>query len=652
MKTILLASLITCMSIAAQSQITNPVIRGSFGVDADLRANYFDGFVQAGNDDWFNNGTAGPGNFIIDTTGASYINKQYITNPATRMQPFFRGMRFPQFTVINNAMLIDAIFIRDHHGDDSTVFASGSNKNGMTPADWSTPVAQGIPDKNDILDMFMHVRRAGPNSTDSLWMFGGLSLDNTTGNRYFDFEMYQTDIYYDRSSLSFKGYGPDAGHTTWKFDATGHVLVAGDIIFTAEYSSSALTAIEARIWINKNDLTAVPNPAAFSWGGQFDGASSGATFGYASIRPKTAGSFFTGLQCSNNTWGGPFGIVLQDNSLATTYDAKQFMEFSVNLSKLGLDPLVNVGDPCKMPFRRILVKSRASTSFTAELKDFVGPFSFFRAPELSAIADIPYFCGVSDIGTISIDHPLVTSLYVWSTPDGNIMGDNIGPEIQVSEPGTYIVAQQLMDSCGSSWAMDTVVLQHNDSCIILATKLLSFTGNLNEHSVLLNWSINNNQDALYFQIERSTDNINYTSLSKQPGSDKPGTENYNGEDPLDKTNSPVLFYRLKIVEKNGHIIYSRTIAINRTKNLDAGFSIMPNPVKSEYALLLKTNKSQEVSVAIYDARGELVQTFKTSVAKGATLLPMSNPAWRLKGIYIIRVNMDEKIYTEKMVYTK
>ena len=51
----------------------------------------------------------------------------------------------------------------------------------MSPALWSGGI-QGIPDKNDILDIMMHVRRAGPNTTDSLWMFGGISL-GTTGNR-------------------------------------------------------------------------------------------------------------------------------------------------------------------------------------------------------------------------------------------------------------------------------------------------------------------------------------------------------------------------------------------------------------------------------------------------------------------------------------
>lgn len=252
-----------------KAQITGPVIRAGFGVDADLRANYFNGFIQSGNDDWYNNGTDGTGIFVIDTTGAAALINGYISDPATRSKSFFRTMNYPQYTVVNNRLLIDAIFIRDYHGDDSTVFASGSNKNGMSPVDWSCPVSQGIPDKNDILDMLVHIRRAGANNTDSLWMFGGVSIENTTGNRYFDFEMYQTDIYYDRPSRKFYNYGSDAGHTSWQLDGAGNIITPGDIIFTAEFGNSSLTSLEARIWVHQSTLSITP--VAFSWGGSLMG---------------------------------------------------------------------------------------------------------------------------------------------------------------------------------------------------------------------------------------------------------------------------------------------------------------------------------------------------------------------------------------------
>src|SRR5688572_19217558 len=339
MKTIRLSAFLFFFPLFVTAQITTPQIKAAFGVDADLRSHFFNGFVQLRNDDWFNQrtGVLDTGRFVIDTNGAAAILQRYNTVPSSRTQPFFRGMRYPQFSVVNNRLLLDAVMIRDYHGDDSTVFASGSNKNGDSPDNWSCPISQGIPDKNDILDMLVHVRRAGPNATDSLWMFGGLSLDNTTGNRYFDFEMYQTDIYYDRTTRQFYGYGPDMGHTSWQFDATGNVTVPGDIIFTAEYGGTGLAALEARIWVNRNDLAITP--ADFSWSGQFDGATASSQYGYASIMPNSSGAYYTGVQNNVAAWPGPFGLILANNTLATSYIAKQFMEFSVNLTKLGLDPV-------------------------------------------------------------------------------------------------------------------------------------------------------------------------------------------------------------------------------------------------------------------------------------------------------------------------
>ena len=68
-------------------------------------------------------------------------------------------MKQAPYSIVNNRLLIDAVFHRDFHGSDSTVFAAGSSKNGMSPVNWSCPVAQNVPDKNDILDAFVHVSR-------------------------------------------------------------------------------------------------------------------------------------------------------------------------------------------------------------------------------------------------------------------------------------------------------------------------------------------------------------------------------------------------------------------------------------------------------------------------------------------------------------
>lgn len=603
--------LLLFIPLSVTSQVTTAQIKARFGVDADLRSNFFDGFLQGGNDDWFFNGGAGTGISVIDTTGAAFILSRYNTQPASRMWPFFRGMAYPQFTIVNNKMLIDAIFIRDHHGDDSTVFASGSNKNGMNPNDWSTPVSQGIPDKNDILDMFMHVRRDGVNSTDSLWFFGGLSLDNVTGNRYFDFEMYQTDIYYDKPSLKFYGYGPDAGHTSWLFDGAGNVLRAGDIIFTAEYGSSSLTSLQARIWVHSSAL--LTTPAAFNWGGQFDGATPGAVYGYASIVPKTAGNFYTGMQSSNNTWTGPFQCVLQNNALITNYSARQFMEFSVNLSKLGLDPLVTINDACALPFRRILVKSRASTSFTAELKDFVGPFSFFRAPRAELQANFPVLCE-NLVSNIWVSNPINTSLYTWRSINGNIVGDTVGPSITVDQAGVYVVSQQLMDSCGSTYATDTIEITMASDCQLLNPYLDDLRVKRQASSIWISWRSDLGGTHDLFELQRSTDGINFTTVALVPVSHD-GYYNIPDREP-GALPGKWLYYRVKFTQQGRTAVYSKSLAVLNKESEVVTFQTMPNPVTSQLQIQLQLKQPQSVELIIRTVNGAIIDRRKWNGVAG------------------------------------
>ncbi|MEO7961015.1 MAG: hypothetical protein ABIR19_05700, partial [Ginsengibacter sp.] len=534
-----------------RAQTITPVIKANFGVEADLRANYFNNFPQSGNDDWFNM-SAGAGAFVIDTTGAAGIISRYATDLSFRKLPFFRTMKYPAYSIVNNRMLLDAIFIRDYHGEDSTIFANGASKNGESPANWSCPVAQSVPDKNEILDMMVHIRRAGPNFSDSLWMFGGLSIENTQGDRYFDFEMYQTDIYYDRGPRKFYGYGPQAGHTAWVLDASGNVVVPGDIVFSASYGSSTLSSIEARIWVDRS--TTLITPAGFIWAGTFDGASNGSQYGYAGIMPASAGIFYTGTESVNNTWAGPFSLVRGDNTLSTTYTAGQFMEFSVNLTKLGLDPVTLLGaNQCGMPFRRILVKSRASTSFTSALKDFVGPFDFFLAPRADIQADQSVLCGIIGMSNISVINPVSTSTYTWSTTNGHILGSTSGTSISVDSAGTYVVSQYLQSGC-SVYATDTITVFWNASCFVLDNNLLRFNGKTDKKDIQLQWAVLDNSPVHYFEIEKSLDGIQFYSMGKIfPGQYNEGTTTYSATDQKETAGSPNVYYRLKISGDAGKV---------------------------------------------------------------------------------------------------
>jgi hypothetical protein len=633
--------LILIIGQSTSAQITTPQIKARFGIDADLRSNFFNSAIQAGNDDWFTN-SAGSGISVIDTTGAAQLISLYNSNPNARKAALFRGMAHPQFSIKNNKMLIDAVFIRDHHGDDSSVF-SGGNKNGMSPGIWSCPVSQGVPDKNDILDMYMHVRRDGVNSNDTLWFFGGLSLDNTTGNRFFDFEMYQTDIVYNSATQQFSGYGPDAGHTSWAFDAAGNVIRPGDIIFTAEYSSSSLSNLEARIWVHQSALSTTPN--AFSWGGQFDGDGTSATFGYASIVPKTAGAFYTGLQCGNGTWAGAFQVVLQNNSLSTTYTARQFMEFSVNLSKLGLDPLVSLNDACALPFRRLMVKSRASVSFTAEIKDFVCPFAFFRAPMADISTNFPVICG-SGVSNLWIDNPSTTSLYTWRALSGNIVGDTIGTMITVDQAGTYLVSQQLMDSCKTSYATDTMVIQGSTTCFTLNQWVDDFSVKRNRNIAQINWNSMLHGQATYFELQRSEDGFNFNTIQRFNTSN---LGKYSSADDLSAITNKWVHYRLKYIVPSGAFYYSNSQVVYLDDHQQMTLTIAPNPVADRFRVEFKSLIPEQVAIIMKNQTGQVVLQQKMTSAAGMNTWQFQRSGNWTPGTYIVEVQHGTEILRKRIL---
>ncbi len=632
----------------SNAQIITPSIKASFGIDADLRCNYFNGLVQSGNDDFFKlPGSVGTGEYMIDTSGAAFLLGQYASNPASRKVPFYKSMRFPSYKIVNNRLLIDAYFARDHHGDDSTMFAAGSNKNGMNPIDWSCPVSQPIPDKNEILDMMLHVRRAGPSLTDSLWMMGGISIENTTGNRYFDFEMYQTDFYYDKAAQKFYNYGPDDGHTSWQFDNTGVMTKPGDIIFTAEYSSSSLTLIEARVWINKNDLAIVP--VAFSWTGSFDGASAGSQYGYAGIQPKTSGAFYTGLQSGNNTWAGPFGLVLGNNTLLTDYTARQYMEFSVNLSKIGLDQAGVFGeDDCAMPFRKVIVKTRSSTSFTSALKDFVAPFHFFVAPKAVVETATPVICMQGSISNIYVVNPLVTSIYEWSTTNGHIVGSTTGISINVDTPGVYIVKQYLQTGC-LLYATDTITIE-SINCFILSNNLLHFNTTLSKETVRLKWDVLQNEYIKSFDIETSLDGIHFTLLQTvlSHASHK-GQVSYSYDHSIKNINQPVIYYRLKLNQTASQINYS---TVEKQLCNEVGIrkiTVLPNPVVDHMVVQLYSSIAENGTLYIYNQLGNMMQREVINLQKGNNNVSVMMKQNCESGIYLVVIQLGAKTLKEKFL---
>lgn len=388
-------------------------------------------------------------------------------------------------------------------------------------------------------------------------------------------------------------------------------------------------------------------------GGKFDGDGNAAAFGYASIKPKTLGDFYSGIQNSLvKTWAGPFSLVRVDNSVVTSYMQKQFMEFAVNLTKLGIDPASFSSNACGSPFRRVLVKSRASTSFTAELKDFIAPFSMFNYDKVDANAFIQYYCKTFPAAaTIQVYNPLSTSVYTWTTNNGSINGSPTGPVITVNKPGTYYVAQQLNSQCPPS-SMDSVVVLFDSVCAVLQVDITRFNVTNVGKEVLVKWQVNDNEMVETFVMEYSTDNINFSELTSLRANDTRGIANYSIQYRI-KNNDPVVYFRLKVIGKNGVSKQSRTISIQPgNPDITKTPVIFPNPANREIWISLESVEKSRISIALSDVTGRMIQRLQIPVNQGANLLALHKLLQLSPGMYFVKISANNIETTQKLVFKK
>jgi hypothetical protein len=266
-----------------------------------------------------------------------------------------------------------------------------------------------------------------------------------------------------------------------------------------------------------------------------------------------------------------------------------------------------------------------------------------------ASADIPFFCGVAGVSTIHVNNPLSTSIYTWRTFNGNIVGDTVGPSITVNMPGSYIVSQELLDSCGTTYARDTVTVTLDPFCTVLKAQVLNLSGALKGNNAFLQWQLNNNESARWLELERSTGNNSYELIKRIENNGNNGSTNYIYTDvgaPF--SDNSTVFYRVKLVDHNGNSSYSNTIGISSEEIAQPSVLLMGNPVKNQPLLIIKTLQSGETRIVVTDHSGKIVYRENKILQKGINVVTLSGEGYNKAGMYILIVETGNARFTQKM----
>jgi hypothetical protein len=162
--------------------------------------------------------------------------------------------------------------------------------------------------------------------------------------------------------------------------------------------------------------------------------------------------------------------------------------------------------------------------------------------------------------------------------------------------------------------------------VVLPLQLVAFNASKKDNnSVQILWKTINEEHFSHFELERSIDLNNFKFLYKI-NSNNQATNEYQYIDNNLIQNSNIIYYRLKMIDDNLKIKYSKIISV-RT-NIKNQISIYPNPTEG-YFNLINANQKNYV---IYSITGE-----KITSGKAESNEEIINTQHLNKGIYYIQI---------------
>lgn len=171
----------------------------------------------------------------------------------------------------------------------------------------------------------------------------------------------------------------------------------------------------------------------------------------------------------------------------------------------------------------------------------------------------------------------------------------------------------------------------------LPVHLVRFQGNMNKNNkVTLNWTVADNETVHSFEVERSTNGRDFTTVGVVLASEKFGNENYMFYETV--TNTDKVMYRLRMIDKGHDIDYSRILVFQTKSLITNDIKVYGNPVKDKLTFSYYSNATQQISVKVYDLAGKTLMSQKMNSAEGSNMLSLPLVSTFKPGMYVVEVS--------------
>ena len=172
--------------------------------------------------------------------------------------------------------------------------------------------------------------------------------------------------------------------------------------------------------------------------------------------------------------------------------------------------------------------------------------------------------------------------------------------------------------------------------------LVNFSGRKLNNAIQLNWKTAQEQNSKEFQVEKSMNGRDFSSIGVIParnistGSDYTLTDN--------NVTTGTYFYRLKMIDQNGSFTYSNIISFTFTGK---GMLVKGNPFRDQIEVWLPDNNG-EVTFRLLDAKGATVFMKKQVMNQNGTILSLKERNLS-SGVYILEATINGYHFSERLL---
>jgi len=171
------------------------------------------------------------------------------------------------------------------------------------------------------------------------------------------------------------------------------------------------------------------------------------------------------------------------------------------------------------------------------------------------------------------------------------------------------------------------------SAAALPIKIAYFNASKGTSTNTINWSADCGSPVVTFEIERSADGKNFTTINSITATQARCASPFSIDDaaPLTGTN----FYRIKMIDIDGRVTYTSIVKVGNAPKEIQLVGVLPNPVTNAAQLSITTTKKDNIELAVISLDGRIMSKQSIQVQTGSSLVSL-DVSKLARGTYFVK----------------